>query len=150
MKLFGKPRGNVLRALYEGEEGWNMNGSVDRAYGPYAHHYQQFFEHCSGKKGYNFGEAPRINMPSPLVRFPRLKWWSWDRPKRLRKIRLVRNQSLMEILRLGDFAKTFPHGKFSGVQRTEKRIAQLADKYARARCDDSRDSAYHYNNPRAA
>ena len=150
MKLFGKPRGSVLRALYEGEEGWNMNGSVDRAYGPYAHHYQQFFEHCSGKKGYNFGEAPRINMPSPLVRFPRLKWWSWDRPKRLRKIRLVRDQSLMEILRLGDFAKTFPHGEILGNQHTGKRMAQLADKHARVWCAGLRNFAYHYNNPRAA
>jgi hypothetical protein len=150
MKLFSKLRGSVLRALYEEEEGWNMNGSVDRPYGPYAHLYQQFFEHCHEKKGYNFGEAPRINMPPPLVRFPRHKWWSWDRPKRLRKIRLVRDQSLMEILRLGDLAKTFPHGEISGDQHTEKRMAQLTDKHATSQYGGSKDSTYHSNNPWAA
>ncbi|HBP87058.1 MAG TPA: hypothetical protein DD706_05095, partial [Nitrospiraceae bacterium] len=84
-----------------------MSYSLDHLYSPYAHLYQQVFEHGHEMKGYDFGKSPTEKISPPVVQFSRpLKWWSMDRPERLRVIRHVRDYYLHEILKIGDWNKT--------------------------------------------
>ena len=83
-----------------------MKNILWEPYGPFAHMYQHFFSSARKYTGYDFGEKTAQNHPPPTVTFAEpLRWWSLDRPKRLRTIRRLRDQYLMEILRLKEKAK---------------------------------------------
>ena len=83
-----------------------MKHTLSNFYGPFAHMYQQFFDSTEKYTGYDFGEQTVQNNPPPTVTFAQsLKWWSLDRAKRLRVIRRMRDQYLMDILRLKEKAK---------------------------------------------
>ncbi len=74
---------------------------------PYTHMYQDFFDARGTHTGYHFGENPSINKPPPVATFDQpLKWWSLNRPERLKKIRQVRDQYLLDILILHDKPQT--------------------------------------------
>jgi len=73
--------------------------------GPFATSYRELIELEDGK-GYEFGKVPNIKNPPPTVTFPKpLKWWSFDRPKRLQAVREMRDRYLQDILRLGKSRK---------------------------------------------
>lgn len=79
-----------------------MMAQMNGPYGPFAQAYIQFWKQKDQYKGYEFGKAPNIKTPPPVVRFDKpLRWWSIDRPQRLRAIRQVRDRYLMDILELG-------------------------------------------------
>jgi hypothetical protein len=100
-----------------------MSYSMDHLYSPYAHLYQQVFERGHEMKGYNFGNAPTEKNSPPPVQFARpLKWWSRDRPERLRVVRHIRDNYLHEILKIGDWNKTFNTADSSKDQSREKGI----------------------------
>lgn len=69
---------------------------------PFQGQYTEFWKRRDEATGYDFGQAPMGNLPPPTLSFPkRLKWWSWDRPRRVRALLRFRDQRLEEILRLG-------------------------------------------------
>ncbi len=79
-----------------------MFDRIEGPYGPYADAYREFFELTGKYKGYEFGKGPGIKRSPPTVTFDQpLKWWSLDRPKRLRAIRQERDRYLSEILNRG-------------------------------------------------
>lgn len=66
----------------------------------YWRRYAAFFSKGRTAGGYEFGQRT-ANVPPPSVEFPTpLRWYSWDRPKRLRVIRAVRDRILQDILAL--------------------------------------------------
>ena len=70
--------------------------------GLYRHQYTEFWKRRDEASGYDFGKAPKGNVPPPTVRFSKpLRWWSWDRPRRVRTLLNIRDQRQAEILRLG-------------------------------------------------
>jgi hypothetical protein len=63
--------------------------------------YQQFLQRRGQGQGFNFEEVPIVSEVPPAVRFPeKLRWWSLDRWKRMKRIRQERDRRLQEILRL--------------------------------------------------
>jgi hypothetical protein len=69
---------------------------------PYIREYMEFLEAADNYKGYDFGQGPTVINSPTNVEFSRpLKWWSLDRPKRLKAIRRVRDEFLQDILKLG-------------------------------------------------
>lgn len=82
----------------------SLYSHIDEPYGPYAHLYQHFFANRHTHHGYHFGEAPtvRVSPPLPIHHSRPLKWWSWDRPERLQKVRAERDRRLQEIVILGN------------------------------------------------
>lgn len=70
--------------------------------GLYDHLYEKFFQNRDKAKGYDFQEAPTGSVPPQTVTFSeRLRWWTWDRWKRRKKIREERDLRLQEIIQLG-------------------------------------------------
>ncbi len=67
--------------------------------GPYDYQYKRFFDTKDSHKGYEFQHAPGGSAPPPVVSFTqKLRWWSWDRWKRRRKILAERDRLQREIL----------------------------------------------------
>ncbi len=63
--------------------------------------YQKFLENCSAHKGYDFQHPPSGSAPTPRVTFrEKLKWWTLNRPSRLKKIVQERDRRQQEILAL--------------------------------------------------
>ena len=70
--------------------------------GLYQDQYAAFWKRRAEASGYDFGQAPRGNVPPPRVSFPNpLKWWTWGRPRRVHALLRSRDQQQEEILRLG-------------------------------------------------
>ncbi len=68
---------------------------------PYLDRYRRFLEERDQAKGYEFHQAPTGNVPPPKVTFlDRLRWWTWNRGERLKKIRAERDRSQQEIIAL--------------------------------------------------
>ena len=66
----------------------------------YWHRYAAFFSKSQTAGGDDFGQRVP-NVPPPSVMFPTpLRWYSWDRPRRLAMIRALRDQVLQDILAL--------------------------------------------------
>jgi len=69
--------------------------------GLYDHLYKKFFQNRGKAKGYDFQEALTGSVSPPTVTFSeRLRWWTWDRWKRRKKIREERDRRLLEIVQL--------------------------------------------------
>ena len=63
--------------------------------------YARFFSNRDRSSGPNFHERPLRSLPPPIVQFgQKLRWWSIDRWRRLKKVRQERDRRLQEILRL--------------------------------------------------
>ena len=63
--------------------------------------YRKFVEARDTHKGYNFQNATNGSVPPPAVTFKeRLKWWTLNRPSRLKKITQERDRRQQEILAL--------------------------------------------------
>ena len=61
--------------------------------------YEQFAKKYDTVKGYNFQEDHRGSTSPKMVAFKdRIKWWTLDRPKRLRVIKQERDRQQQEIL----------------------------------------------------
>lgn len=74
---------------------------VDLNKGLYDHQYEQFVASRDEAKGYEFQHPPVGNVPPPSVTFAqRLRWWTWDRWKRRKQIREVRDRWVQEIVQL--------------------------------------------------
>ncbi|MEW6543992.1 MAG: hypothetical protein AB1411_10325 [Nitrospirota bacterium] len=71
--------------------------------------YKRFFERRDQAKGYDFQHAPQGSAEPPVVTFgEKLRWWTWDRWKRMKKIRAERDRCQMEIIQL---SQRSPHNK---------------------------------------
>ena len=67
----------------------------------YMRRYARFFQERKNAHGYDFHHAPSGSVPVPKVTFMQsLRWWSWDRWKRLKTIRAERDRRQEEILQL--------------------------------------------------
>ena len=63
--------------------------------------YQKFLENRRAHKGYDFQQPPSGSAPTPPVTFrEKLKWWTLNRPSRLKKIEQERDRRQQEILAL--------------------------------------------------
>ena len=63
--------------------------------------YQTFLENRDAHKGYDFQHSPSGSAPPPPVTFrEKLKWWTLNRPSRLKKIVQERDRRQQEILSL--------------------------------------------------
>ncbi|RMH04355.1 MAG: hypothetical protein D6704_11095 [Nitrospirae bacterium] len=70
-------------------------------YSVYVPCYQEFFRTAPQHKGYDFEEAPVMNVPPPIAQHDTpLSWWSWDRPRRIRRHLHLRDAYQDAILRL--------------------------------------------------
>ncbi len=86
---------------------------------PYQDQYAEFWKRQDKATGYEFGQAPMGNVSPPTVSFPKpLKWWSWDRPRRVRSLLRSRDQRLKEILRLGPAPAVRP-ARYDGAGQTK-------------------------------
>ena len=73
----------------------------DQGNGLYDHQYQRFFLHRDQGQGYDFQANPPSRAVPPKVTFTqRLRWWTWDRWRRRKKIRAERDRRLEEIVRM--------------------------------------------------
>jgi hypothetical protein len=63
--------------------------------------YQKFLENKDAYPGYDFQELPpgSANLHSSTVA-EKPKWWTWNRPSRLKKIRQERDQRQQDILNI--------------------------------------------------
>ncbi|MGH7256585.1 MAG: hypothetical protein ACREI3_12515, partial [Nitrospirales bacterium] len=67
----------------------------------YLERYAKFFRRREGAKGHDFHRGPLGSAPTPTVSFSqRLRWWTWDRWRRRKKIRQERDRYQQDILRL--------------------------------------------------
>ncbi len=63
--------------------------------------YQKFIENRNTHQGYDFQHSPVGSAPTPPVTFrEKLKWWTLNRPSRLKKIEQERDRRQQEILAL--------------------------------------------------
>ncbi|GJL50987.1 MAG: hypothetical protein NPIRA01_22140 [Nitrospirales bacterium] len=90
-----------------------MNNWQGKLHGPFAGMYENFSKASQEASGYDFGLAPRGNVPPPTVKgLTPVTWWSFDRPRRLKAIRRVRDRFLNDILilrnRLQESATSVP------------------------------------------
>lgn len=70
--------------------------------------YEQFFKNTEAHGGYDFHQGPPTSVAPPLAAFSTpLRWWTLDRPKRLKVIRRLRDQYLQDILQDGEFDKRY-------------------------------------------
>jgi hypothetical protein len=70
--------------------------------GLYGDQYAAFWKGRDEASGYDFGQAPRGNVPPPMVRFTKpLRWWTWGRLRRVHALLRFRDQRQEKILRLG-------------------------------------------------
>lgn len=71
--------------------------------------YEQFSRKHVDVKGYNFQENHQGSTGPRIVTFKdRIKWWTLDRPKRLRLIKEKRDQQQQEILAIKQQPKSTP------------------------------------------
>jgi hypothetical protein len=69
--------------------------------GLYDHLYRRFFENRDSHQGYEFQHAPTGSSPTPVVSFGRkLRWWTWDRWQRRKKILAERDRLQREIVEI--------------------------------------------------
>jgi hypothetical protein len=69
--------------------------------GLYDRLYRRFFENRESHQGYEFQHAPTGSSPTPVVSFTRkLRWWTWDRWKRRKKILAERDRLQREIVEI--------------------------------------------------
>ncbi|MCP9455853.1 MAG: hypothetical protein NNA18_07080 [Nitrospira sp.] len=69
--------------------------------GLYDHLYKRFYEQKESHEGYLFQQAPGGSIPPPTVTFgEKLRWWTWDRWRRRKKILAERDRLQQEILQL--------------------------------------------------
>jgi len=67
----------------------------------YDHLYARFFERRNTHHGYEFQQAPEGSAPPPLVTFhQKLRWWTWDRWQRRKKILAQRDRLQQDILQI--------------------------------------------------
>ncbi len=67
----------------------------------YLNIYEQFIQTRETHKGFNFQEEPLKSVAPQSVSFKdRVKWWTLDRPSRLKKIERERDRQQQEILAL--------------------------------------------------
>lgn len=67
----------------------------------YFRRYAKFFEEQRKAKGYDFHQASSGSVPPPHVTFlDKLRWWTWNRGERRKKIREERDRRVQEILQL--------------------------------------------------
>ena len=63
--------------------------------------YQRFLDTRDAHEGYDFQDATSGSVPPPNVTFQeKLKWWTLNRPNRLKKIARERDRRQQEILDL--------------------------------------------------
>jgi hypothetical protein len=63
--------------------------------------YKRFLEKRDTYKGYNFQDSPSGSaLPPPVTFREKLKWWTLNRPSRLKKIVQERDRRQQEILAL--------------------------------------------------
>ena len=68
--------------------------------------YRRFLERRTQVQGHNFEEVPIISKVPPIVTFrEKLRWWSFDRWKRMKQIREERDRRLQEIVHLNSSRK---------------------------------------------
>lgn len=73
----------------------------DSGRGLYDHLYRRFFEQRNTHQGYDFQHAPGGSSLPPTVTFrDQLKWWTWDRWQRRKKILAERDRMQREIIEL--------------------------------------------------
>lgn len=69
--------------------------------GLYDHLYRRFFERRDSHQGYSFQEAPCGSAQPPTVTFSQqLRWWTWDRWQRRKKILAERDRLQQDILQI--------------------------------------------------
>jgi hypothetical protein len=69
--------------------------------GLYDHLYKRFFEQRDRHEGYTFQHAPAGSAPLPTVTFSqKLRWWTWNRWQRRKKILAERDRLQQEIIRI--------------------------------------------------
>ncbi len=69
--------------------------------GLYDHQYGRFVENKDKGTGYEFQHQTAGSVPPPTVTFAqRLRWWTWDRWRRMKTIRAQRDQRLNDILEI--------------------------------------------------
>lgn len=69
--------------------------------GLYDHLYTRFYEQRDRHEGYEFQQAPAGSAPPPSVTFAqKLRWWTWDRWQRRKKILAERDRLQQEILQI--------------------------------------------------
>ena len=75
-------------------EGGSENGLYD-------HLYKRFFEQRDSHEGYSFQQAPGGSAPTPIVTFrEKLRWWTWNRWRRRRKLLAERDRLQQDILQI--------------------------------------------------
>lgn len=63
--------------------------------------YREFLKKRDTVRGHNFEEIPAVSTVPPTVTFAeKLRWWSLDRWKRMKKIRRERDRRVEEIVQL--------------------------------------------------
>lgn len=69
--------------------------------GLYEHLYKRFFESRDRYQGYDFQHAPGGSMAPPSVTFAqKLRWWTWDRWQRRKRILAERDRLQREIVNM--------------------------------------------------
>ncbi|MCP9440341.1 MAG: hypothetical protein NNA20_09795 [Nitrospira sp.] len=69
--------------------------------GLYDHLYKRFFEQRDTHQGYSFQNAPGGSAAPPVVTFgEKLRWWTWNRWQRRKKILAERDRLQREILQI--------------------------------------------------
>lgn len=76
---------------------------------PFIGDYAGFLKQREKEKGYDFQEAPAGSVAPPTVTFAqKLRWWTWDRWKRLKKIQAERDRRLQDIVQLKKTNRQWP------------------------------------------
>jgi len=69
--------------------------------GLYDHLYKRFFEQRDSHDGYSFQQAPGGSAPTPALTFrDKLRWWTWNRWRRRRKLLAERDRLQQDILQM--------------------------------------------------
>ncbi len=67
--------------------------------GLYEYQYERYRESRDQAQGYDFQHEPSGSLPVPPVTFAqKLRWWTWDRWRRRKKIRQERDRRIQDIL----------------------------------------------------
>ena len=69
--------------------------------GLYDHLYKKFFAERDSHVGYSFQQASGGSAPAPIVTFrEKLRWWTWNRWRRRRKLLAERDRLQQDILQI--------------------------------------------------
>ena len=80
----------------------------------YLNVYEPFATKQDTVKGYHFQEDHQGSTRPPMVTFKdRVRWWTLDRPKRLKKIKQERDRQQQEILAIKQQLKPAPYSSQS-------------------------------------